>query len=89
MTMYGVWLPLKGWLRNEKTNDIFATESKEMAEQVAEFVGGRWAFLDNSVPDFESLYLAQERAQKRAAKKPKENNNKWHIFKSWRRKPNS
>lgn len=77
---YGVWLAGKGWLKNKENQDAFADYNREVVQQVAELVGGECRFIDQSIIDFEALYLAQERRAKRT---PKESKKAWHIFKIW------
>ena len=56
---YGVWLPAKGWLRGNNAQP-YADTHPEVAQQVADCVGGEMRFIDASIIDFEPLYLARE-----------------------------
>lgn len=70
--MYGVWIPLKGWLRGAST---FADYDYQKAKQVSKLIGQNSSvrFIDKSIEDLEHQYLEQE------------GKSKWHIFKNWLR----
>jgi hypothetical protein len=70
---YGVWIPYNGWLRSQDKKNVFADESLDKARQVAKLIGmnAKVFFIDESIVDFENLYLECERRSI------------WHIFNNW------
>jgi hypothetical protein len=67
--IYGIWIPSKGWLRDDKGN-IFGDENKVKCQEVAKLIGQRSKvfFIDDAIQNLEKEYLAQEKR-------------KWHISK--------
>lgn len=70
--IYGVWIPGKGWLRDDKGN-VFGDKNKIKCREVAHLIGQRAKvrFLDDAIVNMEALYLEQE---KRTI---------WHIFRTY------
>lgn len=67
--IYGIWIPNKGWLRDDKGN-VFGDENKVKCQEVAKLIGqhAKVLFLDDAIVNLEREYLAQEKR-------------KWHISK--------
>jgi hypothetical protein len=64
--IYGVWLPLVGWLRGPKPEQgLFATLNKDLAQQQAKWFKGQVLILDDKLPDFEAQMLDAERLAQR------------------------
>ena len=79
--MWGIWLPLKGWLwavDKEGKRQVYTEANKRIAKNTARRCSrkARVCFIDNSLRDLEAYLLAVEKEQAEIKKNKKANHAK-------------